>query len=315
MSLEAIELRHLRFFTALAEELSFSRAAVRCHVSQPPFSVAIRKLEAHLGVALVLRGNRGVRLTPAGEAFYQHAKRVIAQAQEAYAVSRGVAGGTKGRLRIGFHASMLFRGLPESVAAIEREEPLIEIDLVEMSSDEQVRALSVGALDMGFVHTMLAPEGLASLTVYSEPLVACLPRSHRLATHVEIDLVRLQRERFIIFSRAASPSYFDRILSLCVEAGFNPNIRHKVRQWLSVVSMVSKGMGVAIVPASLANSGIAAAFVPLKDAAAISTIQCMWLPSQETPLLRRMLGYVHLHIAARSPTGLTNLVTPEKPPR
>ena len=301
MSLDAIELRHLRFFTALAEELSFSRAAARCNVSQPPFSVAIQQLEANLEVQLVSRANRRVQLTSAGETFYQQAKRVISQAQEAYVISRGVATGKKGRLRIGFHASMLFRGLPEAVAAIKRDEPLIEVELAEMSSQDQVHALLTGELNVGFTHAMVAPEGLASLTVYREPLVACLPSSHRLAKKSEIELSQLQREDFIIFSREASPAYFDRIVSLCVDAGFNPNIRHHIRQWLTVVSMASKGMGVAIVPQSLKNSGVPAAFVPLSDAAAVSTIQCMWLPGDESPLLQRMVGYVREHIGRRSP--------------
>ncbi|RYE42932.1 MAG: LysR family transcriptional regulator [Hyphomicrobiales bacterium] len=305
MSLDAIELRHLRFFVALAEELSFKRGAERSNVSQPPFSVAIQQLEAHLGVMLVIRSSRGVQLTVAGETFYQHAKRVIAQAQEAYTVSRGVAGGTKGRLRIGFHASMLFRGLPEAVEAIEHHEPQIQIELVEMPSYDQVRALTTGALDLGFAHTTLAPEGISSVTVYSEPLVVCLPKSHRLARRQSIELGELQREQFIIFSRAASPAYFDRILSLCLEAGFTANIRHQVRQWLTVVSMVSKGLGIAIVPASLANSGVPAAFVALRDDGAISTIQCMWLSQQETPLLRRMLDYVREHVSARTLIALS----------
>jgi hypothetical protein len=192
----------------------------------------------------------------------------------------------------------------EAVAVIEHDEPQIQIELVEMPSYDQVRALTAGALDLGFAHTMLAPEGLASLTLYSEPLVACLSRDHRLARRQAIELGELQRERFIIFSRAASPAYFDRILSLCVEAGFTPNIRHQIRQLLTVVSMTSKGLGVAIVPASLADSGVPAAFMPLKDAGAILTIQCMWLPEQETPLLRKMLGYVQDHVSAKSPKAL-----------
>ncbi len=301
MSLDAIELRHLRFYVALAEELSFSRGAARCNVSQPPFSVAIQQLEAYLQVSLVSRSSRRIQLTRAGEAFYEHAKRVLAQAQEAYAVSQRVSAGKKGRIRVGFHASMLFRGLGEAVTAIERDEPLLEVELIEMSSYDQVRALLTGGLDLGFAHTMITPGELASLTIYAEPLVACLPPDHPLAREASVDLIHLRGDPFIIFSRGASPAYFDRIVGLCVEAGFTPSIRHQVKQWLTVVSIVSRGLGVSIVPACLSRCGIGAAFLPLTEAAAVSSIQCMWLPGEDSPVLSRMMAYARQHIGSRSP--------------
>lgn len=302
MSLDAIELRHLRFFIALAEELSFSRAAARCNVSQPPFSVGIQQLEGHLDVVLVERSSRQVSLTEAGRAFYERAQRLLAQADEAYGLARRVSTGRSGRLRVGFHASMIFRGLCEAVLELEQDEPQIELDLLEISSQDQVDALVSGRLDVGFAHTMLVPQTLASVTVYSEPFVACIPADHSLARAQKLTLPMLRHEDFILFSRTASPGYFDRIVSLCVEAGFTPEVRYTVRQWLTVVSMVGRGMGVAIVPQCLATTGIAGAlFRPLGDVTAVSTIQCMWPHEHQTPVVHRLVEYARRRFVASKP--------------
>ena len=292
MRIEGIEFRHLRFFIALAEERSFSRAAARCNVSQPPFSVAIQQLESNLGVSLVERSSRQVHITPAGLAFYERAQRVIAQANDAYAQAVRVAEGKKGLLRIGFHASMIFRGFPLMLDLLQKEEPHIGIELMELASQDQAEAIIAGRLDVGFAHSILAPEPLSAITVYSEPFVACLPETHAAARHESFSLDMLRGEDFILFSRGASPAYFDRIVSLCVEAGFTPHVRHQVRQWLTVVSMVSHGMGVAIVPKCLSDTGIrGCVFRPLDDTLAASTIQCMWLSTDESPLVARLVGF------------------------
>lgn len=303
MSVEGIELRHLRFFVALAEERSFVRAAQRCNVSQPPFSVAIRQLESHLGVTLVERSSRQVEITPAGLAFYDRAQRVIAQANDAYAQALRVAQGRKGLLRVGFHASMIFRGLPSALKQLQRDEPQVDIELQEMASQDQAEALLAGRLDVGFAHSFLAPEPLSAITVYTEPFVACLPEQHRAAREPAFSLELLRHEDFILFSREAAPAYFDRIVSLCVEAGFTPYVRHQVRQWLTVVSMVSRDMGVAIVPQCLSATGIqGCAFRPLPDAAAVSTIQCMWLATNAQPMVERLVAYAQRFMeASRSP--------------
>jgi DNA-binding transcriptional LysR family regulator len=203
-----------------------------------------------------------------------------------------VGQGKKGLLRIGFHASMLFRGLPLLLEHLQRDEPQVDFELLEMASQDQAEAILAGRMDVGFAHTILAPEPLSAITVYSEPFVACLPAEHPAARHTHFSLELLRHADFILFSRMASPAYFDRIISLCVEAGFTPYVRHQVRQWLTVVSMVSHGMGVAIVPKCLSATGIqGCVFRPLPDASAASTIQCMWLASDASPLVSRLVGY------------------------
>ena len=141
---DSIELRHIRYFLALAEELNFGRAAAKCHVSQPPFSVAIQQLEAYLDAELVLRNSRQVSLTSAGHAFREKAVRLLAQASEAYDVAHGVARGLQGVLRIGFHGSMVFRGLDRLTRRLAEHAPLLTVELWEMSSQNQVDALIAG---------------------------------------------------------------------------------------------------------------------------------------------------------------------------
>ena len=277
---DSIELRHLRYFVALAEALNFGRAAAKCHVSQPPFSVAIRQLEAYLGAELVVRKHQRVQLTDAGQAFRDKAVRLLAQAQDAYTHTRSVAEGKQGVLRIGFHASMVFRGLDRLVAQLAVHEPRLRVVVVELSSQAQIDALLTGHIDIGFGHSAVVPSQLAFVTLFLEPLVACLPPRHPAAARAEagtaLDLQALQHEAFILFRRAGSPAYFDQIVALCMQAGFTPEVRFQVSQWLTVVAMVAKGMGVAIVPQCLAASGIGARFVPLVGEAA-SPVQCMWL--------------------------------------
>ena len=221
---DSIELRHLRYFVALAEALNFGRAAAKCHVSQPPFSVAIRQLEAYLGAELVVRKHQRVQLTDAGQAFRDKAVRLLAQAQDAYTQTRSVAEGKQGVLRIGFHASMVFRGLDRLVAQLAVHEPLLRVELVELSSQAQIDALLAGHIDIGFGHSAVMPSQLAFVTLFLEPLVACLPPRHPAAARAEtgaaLDLQALQHEAFILFRRAGSPAYFDQIVALCMQAGF-----------------------------------------------------------------------------------------------
>lgn len=289
---ESIELRHIRYFLALAEELNFGRAAGKCHVSQPPFSVAIQQLETYLAAPLVSRSSRQVELTAAGQAFREKAIRLIAQANDAYDVAHGVAEGRQGVMRIGFHGSMVFRGLDRLTRRLAERVPLLTVELREMSSQSQVDALIAGQIDLGFGHSALVPNQLSFVTLFHEPLVACLPSGHPAAGHGPLDLKRLEHEDFILFQRAGSPAYFDRIIALCVDAGFTPHVRHQVSQWLTVVSMVAKGMGVAIVPQCLSTSGIGARFVDVAGDNSSSPVQCMWLSANDKPAVHGVLEHV-----------------------
>ena len=272
-----MELRHLRYFVVLAEELHFGRAARRLAISQPPLSVAIRQLEDAVGARLFERNSKEVRLTPAGEALQASSRRLLRQAEEAALEARDVARGAAGRLRIGFVGAMLYRGLPQALAKFQARHPAVRITLAELNSGEQITELLHDRMDLGFVHTSRMPAELSHALLLSEPFVACLPAAHRLARRRSVALSSLREEPFVLFSRSASPDYHERILAICAGAGFRPEVRHEVRHWLSVVSLVSQGMGVALVPSALRHAMLrGAVFRPLEDDVAHSDAYCVW---------------------------------------
>lgn len=266
-----MELRHLRYFSVLAEELHFGRAARRLSISQPPLSVAIRQLEESVGARLFERNSKEVRLTHAGEALRISARRLLLQAEEAALEARDVAAGSAGRLRIGFVGAMLYRGLPQALRAFQVRHPAVRITLAELNSGVQIAELLHDRLDLGFVHTSRMPPELQHRLLLSEPFVCCLPSGHALARKRVLAPADLRNQPFVLFSREASPDYHERILSICADAGFLPEVRHEVRHWLAVVSLVSQGMGVALVPQAMRHSALrGAVFRPLDRAVAQS---------------------------------------------
>jgi DNA-binding transcriptional LysR family regulator len=285
-----MELRHLRYFSVLAEELHFGRAARRLSISQPPLSVAIRQLEDSVGARLFERNSKEVRLTHAGEALRISARRLLQQAQEAATEARDVASGSAGRLRIGFVGAMLYRGLPPALRAFQAKHPAVRITLNELNSGVQIAELLHDRLDLGFVHTSRMPPELHHRLLLSEPFVCCLPAGHALARKKVLAPADLRDQPFVLFSREASPDYHERILSICADAGFLPEVRHEVRHWLAVVSLVSQGMGVALVPQAMRNSALrGAVFRPLDRAVAQSEAYGVWRTGPPNVLVERLL--------------------------
>lgn len=288
-----MEFRHLRYFLVLAEELHFGRAAQRLAISQPPLSLNIQQLEASVGARLFTRNSRGVQLTAAGQAFVSAARGLLDQATQAAREARDVAQGMAGSLQIGFAGAMLYRGLPQMLQSFQAQHPKLRVVLKELSSSEQLIELMHERLDVGFVHTTRVPAGFSQILVARQPLVACLPAAHPLAVEPALALRRLAGEPLAVVSRAVSPDYHERILSICTEAGFSPEIRYELRHWLSVVSLVSQGLGVALVPAALQQAGLAgAAFVPLEAASLPYETHCLWKTARDHTALGAFLGAV-----------------------
>lgn len=286
-----MEFRHLRYFLVLAEELHFGRAARRLNISQPPLSFNIKQLEASLGVELFSRNSHGVRLTPAGEAFRQSAQRVLAEAGAAALQVREVAAGVTSRVRIGFVGSMLFRGMPERLGEFQAAHPQVQVELTELNSAEQLEALARGAIDLGFVHTDRIAGDLQHALYMSEPFVCCLPAGHAAAQGEELAPSLLKGVPLVLFSRGASPDYYERVVALCNLIGWDPLVRHEVRHWLSVVALVRKGMGVALVPRALMDSGVAdVVFMALPESPVRSEVHLVWR-ERHVPdgLLQRLL--------------------------
>ena len=291
-----MELRHLRYFLALADELHFGRAAQRLAISQPPLTVAIQQLEAEVGAPLFLRNSRGVQLTAAGQALVPAAQAAIDGAAQALHAARDAASGQVGRLSIGFAGTMLYRGLPQMLRRFQAEHARLQLTLRELSSSEQLVELQHARLDAGFAHVSHAPAGLAAQLVSSQPFVACVPAVHALARKRTLPLDALAPEPLALVSRSVSPDYHARIVAACQAAGFTPQPLHEMQHWLSVVSLVSQGLAVALVPAALQQAQLAgAAFVPVKDPHGTLPryeTRCLWNPARDLPALGLFLTAV-----------------------
>ncbi|MGE8319043.1 MAG: LysR family transcriptional regulator [Comamonas sp.] len=285
-----MELRLLHYFVTLAEELHFSRAAQRLSISQPPLSVAIKQLEQELQAQLFERSSKGVRLTAAGEHLLGKARQLLALSRQAAQETRDVAEGTRGHLRLGFVGSSLYRGLPQALERLQQSHPQVRVDMLEANSGEQILGLQQMRLDVALVHSIQPPEGMESRLIVEEPFVVCLPEQHALRDRASIDLADLRHDRLILFSSLVSPAYHQRIYDMCLAHGFAPEVRHEVRHWLSVISLVSLGQGVALVPAALERVGMPhLVFRPLQGAHPSSEMLAMWRRSPANPLVQVLL--------------------------
>jgi DNA-binding transcriptional LysR family regulator len=288
-----MEFRHLRYFLVLAEELHFGRAARRLAISQPPLSTNIQQLEASVGARLFTRNSKAVQLTDAGRAFVPQARALLEQAQQAARHARDVAEGLAGSLQVGFVGTMLYRGLPALLQRFQAQHPKLRLTLRELSSSDQLIELAHERLDVGFVHTTRVPPGLSKILVASQPFVACLPAGHALARKRSLPLAALKGEPFACVSKTVSADYHERIVGMCQDAGFDPEIRYELRHWLSVVSLVSQGLGVALVPQSLKLSALpGTAFVPLSSETMPYETYCLWQTDRQHLALAAFLASV-----------------------
>ena len=247
----------LRYFVALAERLHFGRAAEALHISQPPLSRAIRALEERLGVPLFLRSRRRVELTPEGARLLEEARRIQAQLERVCTELRGMAAGERGRLRIGFVSLADYGVLPELLKDFKGARPGVALALREMLSPEQSAALAAGELDFGLLLPPV-PEApaLEHVVVQRERFVAALPARHRLARRAGKLAVReLEGEPLVMVPRDIAPGLYDIVAGLVQRAGLSLDVAQEAIQMQTVVSLVSSGLGAAIVPASVANLG------------------------------------------------------------
>lgn len=246
-----MELRQLRYFIAVAEEGSFTRAAARLNLSQPPLSQQIKSLEAELGVQLFRRVHDGALLTEAGHCLLREGRKILGQVNYATREVVQTGAGEKGKVRLGSVGAAFFSVLPLIVEHISERLPEIELELIETGANEQVAGLERGEIDLGIVHLPVSFSGLAQSTIFSECYSAILPLGHPLSGSDTLDLTLLAQERFILFPRDRAPALYDNILSVCHQAGLQPQITHHCRQLSAIVQMVSLGLGITVVPRSL----------------------------------------------------------------
>jgi DNA-binding transcriptional LysR family regulator len=246
-----MELRHLRYFVAVAEELHFGRAARRLNLAQPPLSQQIRGLEGELGVRLFMRTSRKVELTEAGRLFLEQARLVLAQAEKAHHTMRAAHRGEAGRITIGFVTSAVYTLVPTILREFNRGRPGVEIRCFEMNSNEQKAALQERRIQVGFNRTPLADATLHVETLAKERLVLALPADHPRARGEGLRLRQFAGDGFIQISRAQGSAIYDGVIASCQRAGFSPRIAQESSGVQTTLALVAAGLGVAMVPASL----------------------------------------------------------------
>lgn len=288
-----IELRHLRYFIAVAEELHFGRAAERLHMAQPPLSQQIRQLEEELGFTLFHRTKRMVRLTEAGEVFLQECHKLFNQLDFAVQLGRQVSRGEVGQLVIGFVSSAAYNVLPELLRSFRVQVPEVRLELHELTTDQQLQWLREGRMDVGFVRPPIEDDTLELKPIFQEALMVAIPERHRLVDEEAIALESLATEAFILFPRALAPGLYDQIISLCQQGGFSPMVVQEAIQMQTIVSLVAAEIGIAIVPGSLHHlqrTGVV--YKPLHEATPTATIALLWRKADQSPTLERFIHMV-----------------------
>jgi len=249
-----MELRHLKSFVTLAQELNFSRAAEQLHIVQPALSAQIRSLESELGVQLFTRDRRSVSLTEVGRLFLPHALATLDQADAALRVALRAEEGDIGELRIGFVSSVIPEILPNVIRKLRARYPRLQLTFRDMSTPNQIDALQDGRIDFGFLRLPVNQAGLHIETILEEPFVVVLPEDHPLAGQEAVPLRSLKGEPMLSLSRRAAPGYSDALLGALSAGGLVPNIVQEFDELSTMAGLVASHLGLTIVPASVAIS-------------------------------------------------------------
>jgi DNA-binding transcriptional LysR family regulator len=295
-----VELRHIRYFVAVAEELHFGRAAQRLHIAQPPLSQQIRHLEQELGVTLFHRTNRRVELTDAGRAFLVEARLTLAQADHAKEVASRAARGEVGQLIIGYMASAELNVFPRLLPAFRKRHPDIELAFQLLGASEQLEALRDGVIHAGFLRLPASDRALTVNPILREPLVVVLPERHRLARRRSLALSELRGERFILFARRFAPGYYDALMAICRKAGLEPKVVHETNRFHTTLSLVATGRGIFVTGKSvdrLGRPGIVCR--PVRPRVADIEMGLAYDPRNPSPLLRAFVAVVDEVFARR----------------
>lgn len=249
------DIRHLRHFIAVAERLHFGRAAAALHIAQSPLSRSIRDLEERVGATLLERTRRRVQLTREGARFLSEAKRLVSQLERVVREVGGMARGETGLLRLGFVSIADYGVLPSLLKTYKASQPGVSLALREMLAPEQASALAAGDLDLGLLLPPVAGE-LEHIVIQRDRLVVALPSRHPCASvKSAVSVSRLAGEEFVMVPRGFAPALHDIVMQLADRGGFAPRVAQEAVQMQTVVSLVSSGLGVALVPASIANLG------------------------------------------------------------
>ncbi|MEP0915148.1 LysR substrate-binding domain-containing protein [Leptolyngbya sp. GB1-A1] len=285
-----MELRHLRYFVMVAEELNFSRAAERLHMAQPPLSQQIRALEIELGVQLFERDKRPLQLTHAGQAFLKQVQLVLTQVEQATQIAQQANRGETGHLAIGVNSTVTQSVLPNILNIFQTRFPQVELILCELDSQAQIQQLKDCTIDCGFLNSPIQNNpDLNSLSILKEPLIVAIHQEHPLLSHQRIPLKALSQEPFILPPSYIGQGLYHQVLNLCQENGFMPTVVQQARWLQTVLSLVAGRIGVALVPASMQN--LQRAGVIYKDIQPTFEIEtvAVWRPRNPSPVLHKFI--------------------------
>jgi DNA-binding transcriptional LysR family regulator len=246
-----VELRHIRSFIAVAEELHFGRAAARLHISQPPLSQQIRRLEDEIGSQLFRRTNRRVQLTPAGRAFLAEARQTIASAERAVGAAQRAERGEVGELVIGYVTSATYGPLPDVIRMFRKRLPEVQLKLRNLRSVQQSQALLARRIDVGLVRPHAADSRIVYEALWREPVVVALPSDHPLAHRTAVDIAELATDIFLIAPAEDTAAFHDEVFALCRRAGFTPRVDDGVPDVQAALALVAAGLGINPVAAAL----------------------------------------------------------------
>jgi len=288
-----IELRHLEYFQAVAEELNFGRAAERLFISQPGLSRQIKQMEEILEVQLFERTKRRVELTSAGHYLKSEVDYIFNHLELTKTQLKEIASGKIGELRIGFLGSAAHTVLPELLVKISQNFPGIQTTLEELSNAMQVEMLEKDKLDLGFVRLARVPEPLQMKVVNQDTFSVVLPLGHPLAEGKFKHVGQLKEENFILFSHDYSSIYFDKIMSICEDQDFSPKITHKSVHALTIFKLVEAGLGVAIVPTSLKDGyDLKVGFIELEKIRQKTELYAVWKKGNRNAALFKVLELI-----------------------
>lgn len=288
-----MELRHLIYFQAVAEELNYRKAAERLFISQPGLSRQIKQLEELLGVQLLERDKKHVELTTAGAFLKGEVDFVINHLESTKSQLKLIESGKVGELRIGFLGSASNQILPNLLSRLNAAEPLITTSLEELSNSVQVEMIQKDKLDLGFVRLASVPEDLEIKPVFKDTFSLVVPENHPIHDHDFRSVSQFSEESFILFSSDYSNYYYEQIMGICRDAGFSPKIRHKSVHALTIFRLVENGLGVAIVPSSLkVGYDLNVRFIEIHGISQFTELSVIWKPENRNPALRRGLPLI-----------------------
>ncbi|MCK0146095.1 LysR family transcriptional regulator [Arenibacter sp. F26102] len=286
-----LELRHFKYFLAVAEELHYRKAAEKLCISQPGLSRQIKQMEEILDVKLFIRTKKKVALTAAGEYLKSEIEFILNHLEVTKKQLRHIRDGNFGEVRIGFLGSAMQEVIPDLLIKLKDRFPGIQTNLEELSNNAQINAIVKDKLDMGFVRTARVPEGLNLQPVYTDTFSVVLPELYPLLTREFRDVGQLAEENFILFAQDYSPLYFDTVMSICEDAGFTPKVSHKSVHAQTIFKLVENNLGIAIIPTSLQYGfQMKVKFIELKNIPQRAVLFVCWKEDNRNPALRHCIN-------------------------